>query len=123
MYELTEEFDRICTKIVGQNYKFQKLNGGINNAVFLINNKKEKYVLKKVINNTNSVFDKYIAEKQFLEFATKIEGVNTPKLLDNYDTEKIIILEYIKPDNNSGKIKINDKKIRDCIKFINEIKN
>ena len=121
MFEQKKEFAEICTKMVGQHYKFKKLKGGINNAVYLINNEKDKYVLKKIINNKSSDFDKYIAEKQFFELTTKIGGINTPKLIKNFDKERILILEYIEVDEKKEKLEINDNTIKECIEFIKRI--
>lgn len=121
MFEQTEEFKNICSEILGHNYNTVKLNGGINNPTYLISNKKVSYVLKKINSNPSSLFDRYVAEKQFLNLTNIISGVNTPKLLDSFDTERVLILEYIKPDNIENIPIIDLNKINECINFILKI--
>jgi hypothetical protein len=121
MFEQTEQFKSICSEILGHNYSTIKLNGGINNPTYLINNKKNSYVLKKINSNPTSLFDRYVAEKQFLNLTNIISGINTPKLLDSFDTERVLILEYIKPDNIENIPNIELNKINECINFIHKI--
>jgi hypothetical protein len=121
MFEQTEQFKNICSEILGHNYSTIKLNGGINNPTYLIKNKKVNYVLKKINTNPSSLFDRYVAEKQFLHLTNIISGINTPKLLDSFDTERVLILEYIKPDNIENIQNIDSNKIYECINFIKKI--
>jgi tRNA A-37 threonylcarbamoyl transferase component Bud32 len=121
MFEQTEQFKNICSEILGHNYNTNKLNGGINNPTYLINNKKNSYVLKKINSNPSSLFDRYVAEKQFLNLTNIISGINTPKLLYSFDTERVLILEYIKPDNAEYIPNIDQNKINECVNFINKI--
>lgn len=119
MPQHNERFIKICSDILGRNYLIESLTGGINNPTYLIKNNKKNYVLKKLTNEPSPTFDRYLAEKQFLTLTTTIGCTNTPKLIEFFDDDRILILEYIQPDNNN--LFIDDKKIKDCIKFIKEI--
>ena len=121
MFEQSIQFINICSKILGPNYTFEKLTGGINNPTFLISNDKNKFVLKKINTEATLNFDKYLAERQFFIFLNKLSVINAPKLIDFYDAERILILEYIKPDENSDLEKIDLLKVNEALKFISQI--
>ena len=121
MFDQSEQFNDLCSKILGNNFSFCKLSGGINNSTYLIRNKKIRYVLKKINSEPTLYFNRYIAEKQFLKLSNTINEIKTPKLIDYFDIDRILILEYIEPDKNNYPIKIDYEKIKDCIKFIHKI--
>ena len=121
MFEQSEQFVKICSSILGQNYKTSKLLGGINNPTYLLKNESTRFVLKKITTDPTPIFDRYLAEKQFLHLANTIGDINTPKLIDFYDADRILILEYLGPDENIDIIKIDEQKINECIKFIQKI--
>lgn len=121
MFEQSEQFIKISSKILGQKYDARKLTGGINNPTYLINNKEARFVLKKIKTAPTPTFDRYLAEKQFLHLTNTIGVLNTPKLIDFYDSERILILEYIEPDNNLELKNVNVQQINACIKFLHEV--
>ena len=123
MFEKSIQFINICSKILGSNYTFEKLTGGINNPTFLVSNDVNNFVLKKINSEATLNFDKYLAEKNFFILLNKLSGINSPKLIESYDAERILILEYIKPDKDSDLDleKINLRKIDEALKFINQI--
>ena len=121
MFEKSEKFNELCLKLLGQDFVFNKLSGGINNPTYLIKNKKNRYVLKKINTEPTINFNRYMAEKQFLNLSNNICEVKTPKLIDYYDNERILILEYIEPDEINYFIEIDHTQIIDCIKFISQI--
>ena len=121
MFEQSDQFIRICSNILGQNYNTKRLAGGINNPTYLLSNKNSHFVLKKITTDPTPIFDRYLAEKQFLHLANTIDDINTPKLIEWYDTERILISEYLRPDENIDVIKIDEQRIKDCIKFIHKI--
>ena len=121
MFDQSEQFVKICSNILGQNYTTSRLAGGINNPTYLIRNESTRFVLKKITTAPTPIFDRYLAEKQFLHLTNKIGDINTPKLIDCYDTDRILILEYLGPDENIDIIKIDCQRINDCIKFIHRL--
>lgn len=121
MFQHNERFIKICLNLLGDNYLIKSLDGGINNQTYLIKNNIISYVLKKISNEPSPIFDRYLAEKQFLTLTTTTGCANTPKLIEFFDDDRILILEYIQPDNNKNNFYIDDNKIKDCIKFIKEI--
>lgn len=121
MFEQSEQFVKICSNILGQNYNISRLAGGINNPTYLLRNESTRIVLKKITTDSTPIFDRYLAEKQFLHLANTLGDINTPKLIDCYDAERILILEYLGPDENIDVIKIDKQRINDCIKFIHKI--
>ena len=121
MFEQSEQFVNICSNILGQNYNTSRLAGGINNPTYLLSNENTRFVLKKITTDPTTIFDRYLAEKQFLHLANTIGDINTPKLIDCYDADRILILEYLVPDENIDVIKIDEQRINDCIKFIHKI--
>ena len=98
MFEQSEQFVKICSNILGQYYNSSRLAGGINNPTYLLSNKSRHFVLKKISTDPTPIFDRYLAEKQFLHLANIIGDINTPKLIEFYDAE--IALEEQKITHN-----------------------
>jgi len=121
MFEMRSEFYNICSHILGKEYKIKRINGGINNPTYLVSNHKLKLVLKYIKKYDDSKFDRFKAEKQFYKLMENIGNKNTPKLVEYFDNERILILEHIESDLNSQFPLINDKAINDCINFIHDI--
>ena len=82
MFEKSSKFNRICNNLLGENFNYTTLRGGINNPTFLISNKKCQLVLKYVKNEKNQSFNRYLAEKEFLLLIKTLKIKNAPKLIN-----------------------------------------
>ena len=121
MFEQSDQLIKICSNILGQNYKVKRLVGGINNPTYLLKNKSASFVLKKITTDSTPIFDRYLAEKQFFYLTNAIGGINTPKLIDCNDSERILILEYLRPDRYKDLKRVDEARINECMQFIHKI--
>jgi thiamine kinase-like enzyme len=121
MFEFDDNLNSICKRFAGVNYKIEKLNGGINNPTYLFFNKKYKFVLKQIKAEPSPTFNNYLAEKQLLTLASTVAVTNVPKLISALDNERVLILEYIQPDNIENLFNVNLFSIKECINFIKKL--
>lgn len=95
-----------------------KIKEGRNNEVYLLKEKKRKFIFKKYKSIYETKYTRFSTEKIFIEFLKKKKIRNIPKIIFSNKKEKIIHFNFIK----GSKIKKAQKKhLNKCLVFLKKI--
>lgn len=115
MERITENFPEIFPKTIDRNA--QKLGGGANNEVFLINYESKKYVLK--IYEKTSSNSRFTNEKKFYEWTSFINSEQVPSAISWNENTFTALFNYV--EGNPLPDAINLSHIKQTIDFLKDL--
>lgn len=106
-------------KILGaDSSSLKKLSGGINNPVYQCSSRYGKWVIKGFPARSQESRDRFIAEYQFVEYASKAATHYVPRLVYKDELTRCIVYDYIDGYHYLSKDKPSGADIKDALDFL-----
>ena len=107
-----------ATELGSTSFNLNKLQGGINNQVYLCTTERQSWVIKGYPQSKGHQRDRMKAEVQFLNFANEVAPELTPKLIYSHQGYRFVVLEHIEGKAFSEGIPPQADAIATAVQFI-----